>query len=212
MHIFYLHGFASSAQSSKAGMFRTRLAEHGVPLHTPDFNQPDFSTLTVTRMVQQVREAIDRLAPGPVALIGSSLGGFVAVQTAVAIPSVIDRLVLLAPALDFDGNRMREIGDRGIDDWRRTNRLEVFHYGFGRHMPVQYDLYADVQRYDSMNARVDMPILIFQGTRDTAVDARTVEAWAKARANARLHLLDDDHQLAGSLDYIWAESADFLLG
>jgi hypothetical protein len=210
---FYLHGFASSAQSSKAAMFRAKLAAHGVPLHTPDFNEPDFSTLTITRMIRQVVDAIEALGASdePVALIGSSLGGFVAVQTALAMPGRIDRLVLLAPALDFDGNRLRDLGDRGIDEWRRTNRLEIFHYGFGRVVPVHYELYTDAQRYDSLNARVEMPIQIFQGTKDTAVDPRTVERWAQARPNASLHMLDDDHQLTASFDYIWSESSKFLL-
>ena len=212
MQIVYLHGFASSPQSSKAAMFRARLAERGVTVHTPDLNEPDFSTLTVTRMVQQARGIIEGLAPGPVALVGSSLGGFVAVQTALAMPAAIDRLVLLAPALDLGGERMRDLGDRGIDDWRRTNRLDVFHYGYGRVMPLHFEFYADAQRHDSMNARVEMPILIFQGTRDTTVDPQTVEEWARARPNASLHLLDDDHQLSASFDYIWETSEPFLLG
>ena len=42
---------------------------------------------------------------------------------------------------------------------------------------------------------------------DAAVDPATVERWAKARPNVDLHLLDDDHQLMASLDYIWAETA-----
>jgi len=212
LHIFYLHGFASSARSSKAAMFKAKLEERGVPLHIPDFNEPDFSTLTISRMVGQVRNAIESLDRGraPVALIGSSLGGFVAVQTAVAMPDRIAKLVLLAPALDFDGNRLRNLGDRGVDEWRRTNRLEVFHHGFGRLMPVHFQLYTDAQGYDALDARVEMPIQIFQGRNDTAVDPAMVERWARARPNARLHLLDDDHQLTASFEYIWTESSRFL--
>ena len=81
MRVVYLHGFASSARSSKAAFFAAKLAERGVTLETPDLNEPDFSTLTVSRMVAQVGEAIDA-ADGPVALVGSSLGAFVAVQAA----------------------------------------------------------------------------------------------------------------------------------
>jgi len=210
MHVFYLHGFASSAQSSKAAFFRSRLSQYGVTLQTPDFNAPDFSTLTISRMLGQVHQAIQALPVGPVALIGSSLGAFVAVQAALPHADRIDRLVLLAPALDFGGNRMRDLGDRGIDEWRQTNRLDVFHHAFGRVMPVQYELYADAGRYDCVNARVDLPIQIFQGQRDTAVDPATVRRWAEVRPNVDLHLLDDDHQLRGSLDYIWTHAARFL--
>jgi pimeloyl-ACP methyl ester carboxylesterase len=210
VNVLYLHGFASSAQSSKAAFFRTRLAEHSVTLATPDFNQPDFSTLTITRMLDQVREAIDAGPPGPTALIGSSLGAFVAVQAAVQHPERVDRLILLAPALDFGGNRMRALGDQGLDEWRRTNRLEVFHYGFGRVIPVHYELYADARRYDSFNTALDMPVQVFQGRGDTAVDPESVRVWSEARPYVELHMLDDDHQLLGSLDDIWTESARFL--
>ena len=61
-----------------------------------------------------------------------------------------------------------------------------------------------------LNARLEMPILIFQGRRDTAVSPDTVESWARARPNVELHLLDDDHQLTSSLDYIWQETRRFL--
>ena len=210
MHYFYLHGFASSARSSKAAFFAARLAAAGVELHTPDFNQPEFSTLTVTRMVDQVTNAIDALPPDRVALIGSSLGAFVAVQTALRRPGQVARMVLLAPALDFSGNRVRDLGDRGLEDWERTNRLEVFHYGYGRIIPVHYDLYTDANRYDCLTAQLAMPVQIFQGRRDTAVDAVAVEGWARGRPNVELHLLDDDHQLLASLDYIWTEAERFL--
>lgn len=210
IRVVYLHGFASSAHSSKAIFFREKLAACGVEVVTPDFNEPDFSTLTVTRMLGQVRDAIDRLSPGPVALIGSSLGGFVAVNAAVQYPERIERLVLLAPALDFDGNRLRDLGDRGVDEWQRTNRLEVFHYGFGRMMPVHYGLYEDASRYDAFGARVDLPIQVFQGLRDTSVDPETVRRWSSTRPNVELYLLDDDHQLHTSLPTIWTESARFL--
>lgn len=209
MQVFYLHGFASSAGSSKAGFFAARLAPYGLALRAPDFNEPDFSTLTVSRMVGQVREALDEVG-GPAVLIGSSLGAFVAIQTAIERPDQVSHLVLLAPALDFGGNRMRDLGDRGIDEWRRTNRLEVFHYAYGRTIPVHYELYADARRYDALNACPAMPIQVFQGRQDAAVDAGMVERWSRARPNVDLHLLDDDHQLHASLDYIWAAMVKFL--
>lgn len=212
MEVFYLHGFASSARSSKASFFAAKLAARGIPLHLPDLNEPDFSTLTITRMIALVVAAIDATGDAPVALMGSSLGGFVAVQAALQRPARVQRLVLLAPALDFGGNRMTALGDRGLDHWKATNRLDVFHYGYGRMIPVHYELYEDARRYDSYNAVLTMPILVFQGRRDTAVDPDTVERWASVRPNVELHMLDDDHQLLGSLDYMWRKCEAFLTG
>jgi uncharacterized protein len=211
MRVFYLHGFGSSAKSSKAAFFASRFAREGVDLQTPDFNDPDFSTLTVSRMIGQVCARIAERTGDRVVLIGSSLGGFVAVNTAVRCPERVERMILLAPALDFGGNRMRTLGDRGLEEWQRTNRLDVFHHGFGRVMPVHYELYADARRFDAMNARLDLPVQVFQGRRDDAVDPQTVEQWAKARPEiVELHLLDDDHQLHASLDSIWPHVARFV--
>ncbi len=210
MRALYLHGFASSALSSKATFFRTRLAQHHVPVLTPDFNAPDFSTLTVTRMLDQVGEVLNGIPDEEeVALIGSSLGGFIAVHTALRYPRRIARMVLLAPALDFGGNRMRSLGQKGIDEWRRANKLDVFHYGFGRTMSVHFELYTDAARYDAFHAELTLPTLVFQGERDDAVDPATVKRWCAARANVQLRLLDDDHQLLSSLEQIWTETAAF---
>ena len=209
MRIVYLHGFASSARSSKATFFASKLREVGIELETPDLNEPDFSTLTSSRMVGQVGRALEASAD-PAVLIGSSLGGFVAVQVASKHPDRVSRLVLLAPALDFGGNRMRSLGDVGLDEWKRRNRLDIFHYGYGRMMPVHYELYEDARRYDCVNAALSMPIQVFQGRRDDAVDPDSVERWSRARANVELHMLDDDHQLTASVGFIWEEMRRFL--
>ena len=208
MRVLYLHGFASSPRSSKATFFAEKLASRGIEMLVPDLNQPDFSTLTVTRMLKQAGDIID--ASDPVLLIGSSLGGFVAVQAALEHDARVQRLVLLAPALDFNGNRLSELGDRGLDEWKASNELEVFHYAYGRTMPVHYELYADARRYNAFDAALSQPVQVFQGRRDMSVDPDTVERWAATRPNVELHLLDDDHQLLGSLSEIWREMERFL--
>lgn len=212
MRVLYLHGFASSAQSSKARAFGEKLAEYGVRVEAPDFNQPSFETLTITRMIDQTLSILDSTPPGePAALIGSSLGAFVAVHAAArSRESAVTRLVLLAPALDFASNRMRELGTDAIDEWRRSGRLHVFHYGYGRMLPVGYALYEDAARYDAFTLDLPQPILIFQGTRDTVVDPSVATRFAQGRANVTVRLLDDDHQLLKSLPEIWEESREFL--
>jgi pimeloyl-ACP methyl ester carboxylesterase len=208
--VLYLHGFASSARSSKATFFARKLLDAGVECETPDLNQPDFSTLTVTRMVEQVLRIIDSRPADQVVLMGSSLGAFVAVQVALARPARVRSLILLAPALDFGGNRMTSLGGVGLGEWQRTDRLDIFHYGYGRMMPVHYELYADATRYDCAGAALAMPIQVFQGRRDAAVDPVAVEQWAQARPNVELHMLDDDHQLTASVERIWTEMRRFL--
>ena len=69
--VIYLHGFASSSQSGKATYLGQRLRAKGVKYAAPDLNLPDFSTLTVTRMIEQTHALIAN-EPEPVTLIGSS--------------------------------------------------------------------------------------------------------------------------------------------
>jgi hypothetical protein len=214
MHIIYVHGFASSSRSTKAAYFRERLAAHGLDLDCPDLNEPDFSTLTVTRMLADVERAIARSGE-PATLLGSSLGGFVSLILADRLnrpgqPPVVPRLVLLAPAVDVGRRGLSHLAPDEIARWRGCDRLDVFHHAYGKMMPLRFALHEDALRYDVHTARVDVPVLIFQGRRDESVAPESVVRYAESRPNVTLRLVDDDHQLMASLDTIWRETAAFL--
>lgn len=202
--VIYLHGFASSPGSGKATFLAERYRARGIEFQAPDLNLPDFSTLTVTRMLEQTRVLLDA-APAPVTLIGSSLGAFVAVHAAAAWPEKVERLVLMAPALDFSEDGLSGPGGADVTAWRRDGSIMVFHHSYGRMMPIHYDLYADARRYDASAVTLPMPVIIFQGRQDSVVDPASVERWARGRPNVTLHLLEDDHQLSNSRDRIWSE-------
>jgi len=208
-YVFYLHGFASGAASTKARWLAGRLAAYDVTLLCPDFNLPDFSTLTVTRMLGDVDQWLATIADERVAAFGSSLGALVAYHAAVRNPR-IDRLVLLAPALDVAPSLRRGLGDSRVDEWRRDGSMEVFHYGYNEPRRVNYALFEDAEQYDPFTTPLDIPIQIFQGRRDESVSPDMVQRFAADRRNVDLHMLDDDHQLISSLPYIWTHSARFL--
>jgi hypothetical protein len=253
-NVLYLHGFASSPSSAKAALLGDRLAPFGIALRAPDFNEPDFATLTVTRMLEQTARELARLPAGPTALIGSSLGGFVAVHAAarrgpelrgpqrgpharqprvgpergsrVGGPELgaqrqgsgqdpqasapVVSLLLLAPAFEFGRNRIRQLGPGGVDRWKTTDRLEVFHHAHGETREVHYELYVDAQRYDAFSLKLEVPTVIIYGTRDESVEPASIERWARGRLNVRLVPVDDGHQLTNSLDVIWQETAKAL--
>jgi uncharacterized protein len=210
-HVVYLHGFASSPSSSKAQRFARELSARDVGFTCPDLNEPSFETLTITRMLTRAAEALERAA-SPAALIGSSLGGFVALHAAAqdrVSSACVDRVVLLAPAVDFGGNRLRQLGEQRIEDWRRAGSIEVFHHAENRLRRIGFGLYEDAARYDAFGTDVALPMLVFQGTRDASVDPDSVVRWAHGKPNVDLRLLDDDHQLTASMDLIWEESRKF---
>jgi pimeloyl-ACP methyl ester carboxylesterase len=213
--IIYLHGFASSAQSSKAQFFASKFAELGIPLVAPDLNAPDFSTLTVSRMIDEVGGVLAQGAPGPVVLMGSSLGGFVAWHAAARLAAVppehpIEKLVLLAPAVTFGRDRDEDFGHGVVDAWERAGTREFFHYGENAPRQLHYDFYRDALGYPASHAKVVVPTLIFQGLQDEVVKPQGVIEFCQGRPNVSLRLLQDGHQLLAHLDEMWLETRTFL--
>jgi pimeloyl-ACP methyl ester carboxylesterase len=207
--IFYLHGFASSPQSSKAEFFRERLLAHGLPLSSPDFNLPEFRTLTMTRMLSQLDDAIAKTS-GPATLIGSSLGGTLAILAASRMPDRVQQVVLLAPFVMFARPGHDLLPPERMQEWRERGTLPVFHYASGEERLLDYTFYEDSLAFDAFGATFEQPALIFQGRQDGSVDCSSVEAFAQAHPRTALCLLDDDHSLHASLPQIWRDAAPFL--
>ncbi len=208
--IVYLHGFASSAKSTKAGYFAERFQARGRAFVCPDFNSPDFRSLTMTRMLAQVDHEIAAAGGGPVTLMGSSLGGTLAVLAAARFGPVVDRLILLAPAVMFAKPGHHLLPPERIAEWRRKGALPFFHYAYNEERELDVAFHEDSLHHDAFGAAFTQPTRVFQGRRDASVDYRTVEQFAATRPNVSLTVLDDDHQLIASLPRIWREVAAFL--
>src|SRR5438552_11345527 len=202
MVAFYLHGFASSPRSTKASYFADRLSEHGIAFQCPDFNEPDFASMTLTRVIGQLAREVGRI-DDRVTLIGSSLGGTLAILAAARPRPRIERVILLAPAVMFAKPGHHLLPPERIEEWRVRGALPFFHHAYEEERLLGYRFYEDSLAYDAFNATVSQPTLIFQGLRDASVDHRTVEVFARTRPNVTLSLLDDDHQLVASLPRIW---------
>jgi uncharacterized protein len=209
MAVIYLHGFASGPHSSKAAWFRERLAAHGIAMRCPDFNAPAFETLTISRMLDALGGEIHRTGAS-VALVGSSLGGTLAILAADRFRDRVERVVLLAPAVMFAKPGHHLLPPERVEEWRRKGAIPFFHYGDNRERLLNFAFYEDSVTYDPFGATLVQPTLVFQGIRDTSVDAATVERFARGRPNVTLSLLEDDHQLIASLPRIWNDVAPFL--
>jgi pimeloyl-ACP methyl ester carboxylesterase len=207
--VFYLHGFVSSPRSTKVQYFVQMLARRGIDVRCPDLNAPDFRTMTMTRMLAQL-EAELKNAGSASTLVGSSLGGTLAILAAARFAPHVDRLVLLAPAVMFGDAEHHLLPRERIEMWKQRGQYEFFHYGYGEPRSLSYAFYEDSLKYDAFGTLFTQPALIFQGRRDALVDASDVERFASARPNVKLTLLDDDHQLVSSLSRIWSEVQPFL--
>lgn len=212
-HYFYLHGFASSPMSNKAQDFSKRFAALGIPLHVPDLNVPSFETLTLTAMLAKVADEIRTLPPDDICLMGSSMGGAVALHFSDryrnAEAARVTRLLLMAPAFDFAANRWHDLGAEGIARWRETGAQEFFNYAAGGLKAVHYGLFEDLQGYDSYALSLMQPILIFHGRYDESVNVEQSIRFADTRPNVDLRVVESDHQLLDQTDVMWAAARTF---
>jgi uncharacterized protein len=204
--VVYLHGFASGPQSAKARYFRALLEAAGAQVDTPDLADGDFEHLTIASQLAVIERVA---ASGPVSLIGSSLGGYLAALYAARHPTV-RRLVLLAPAFGFAARWPERLGPAAVAAWRRTGTIEVFHYAENRNRKLGYQLLADGERFEAY-PDFTQPALIFHGTHDDSVPVRYSEEFAATHPNAVLEAVDDGHDLHGVLAYIGPKVVRFLV-
>lgn len=203
--IVYLHGFASGPQSSKARYFRQLLEAAGAHVDIPDLADGDFEHLTITGQLAVIARTAD---DAPVALIGSSLGGYLAALYAARHPQV-RRLVLLAPAFGFARRWPERLGPAQVAAWRRSGTLDVFHYADNRYRELGYQLLADGERYEAY-PEFTQPALIFHGAHDDTVPSTYSAEFAATHPNATLEVLDAGHDLLNVLDYMAPKIVRFL--
>ncbi len=205
--IVYLHGFASSPSSTKARYFRRLLEEAGATVETPDLAAGDFERLTISGQLRVVERAA---GSGPVSLMGSSMGGYLAALYAARHPEV-ERLVLLAPAFRFARRWEEHLATEAIEQWRQTGTMKFFHFGEGREMPLHYGLLEDAAAYEDY-PDFRQPALIYHGANDDVVPAAFSREFAGKRANARLRVMDSGHDLLNVMEEIAPEVTAFLAG
>jgi len=198
----WLHGFASSPQSSKGQFVRQRLEERGAHLVLPDLNEPSFFDLTVTRMLGQ----LDVLTQGSnerVVLFGSSLGGFIAATWAAKKPGRVASLVLLAPAFDLGPRWSARMPEADLARWRNEGRFAFDHYARGRKEELSIRFLDDALTHESFPLP-HCPTLVIQGTFDDAVEpALAREFTRRMDGRARLVELPQGHELNADLPGLW---------
>lgn len=207
MKYLYLHGFASSPQSTKAKYMQQKFAEIGLTLHIPDLNLADFSKVTLSeQLIYLDRNYLND--DEPTVVIGSSLGGFLAVQLA-SQNVLIQKLVLLAPAFGFSQRIAKTLGAENLAQWQQDGIREFYHYGLKRNLNLQFQFFVDAQKYSEEKMTRSLPILIFHGIDDDVVPSALSEEFAKMRSQVTLKLLNDDHALGKDLDDIWQDTKRF---
>jgi pimeloyl-ACP methyl ester carboxylesterase len=206
--LLYLHGFASGPSSHKATALSRRFAALGIALAVPDLTpgEDGFERSSPSSMLAAARAALAQ-APPPHAIVGSSLGGYLAALLASRDAS-IERLVLLAPAFRLFERWSARLGPAELAEWRARG-LETMHFAAGRPRRLGWRFFEDARALPAFPA-VSIPTLCIAGIRDETVPLADVEAFVARTPSARLVTVDDGHDLAASLDRIFEEARAFL--
>jgi pimeloyl-ACP methyl ester carboxylesterase len=208
--ILFLHGFASSGQSIKAGYFRKKFAAlPQVEFHAIDFNPTprDFEYMTTTGLINRLRQYVLDHRMGKVSVIGSSYGGLIGLHYAHRFGEV-EKMLLLAPGLRWLSGGLTE---KELQHWEKIGAEPVFHFAFEKEIPLRYDLHRDGLGYLEPIPPA-APVIIIHGQNDTTVPTEDSREYAANFPDqVQLIEVDADHALNGHLDFMWGYVQSFLL-
>ncbi len=208
--VIFLHGFSSSANLTKAQYLKERFKSlPQVEFHVVDFNptKKDFEHMTVTGMINRLRQYILDKNLGSVRIIGSSLGSLVGIHYAYRFGTV-KRLLLLAPVLSYSS---LGISEEILVKWKKEGSTEVMHYAFNEKIPLQYNFHLDGLRYNNPVLPLSK-VLIIHGKNDEAVPIEKSREYASKYPDRVILIeVDSDHLLNDRLDVIWEHIKKFLI-
>lgn len=205
MRVVYLHGFASGPNSSKARFFRAKFAERGIDIEIPQLDEGHFERLTITRQLAVIERT---LKGAPAALMGSSLGGYLAALYAARHPE-IEKLVLLAPAFQFPSRWKARYKPEDLERWKARGSWPIFHYSYGAEKELGYELMEDSLLYED-EPDFHQLALICHGVNDTSVPIEVSRQFCESHPNARLHEFASGHELTDVTEPMWDLTARFL--
>jgi pimeloyl-ACP methyl ester carboxylesterase len=174
--ILWLGGFHSEMNGNKAQAVAEWGARTGRAILRFDYfghgaSTGEFQHGTVSRWRDDALAVLDRLAEGPQVLVGSSMGGWIALMLARLRPERIAGMLLIAPAADFTEalmwqrmpeNVRRQILEEGC--WQWSTR-------YGETYPVTRALIEDGRRNLVLDSTIvpQFPVRIVHGLADADV-------------------------------------------
>lgn len=221
--VVFLGGYASDMTGTKAVALEAHVRRRGHAFLRFDYrghgqSSGAFADGTVGRWRDDALAALDALTDGPQILVGSSMGGWIALLVALARPQRVAGLVGIAAAPDFTEDLMWTEFD---EDQRTTLMRDRILREPSTYSPeptvVTMDLIEDGRRHLLLRGPIpiQVPVRLLQGMRDPDVPYRhaltIVDRLEGADVQLRL-IKDGDHRLSTERDLaILTETVDGLL-
>ncbi len=207
----WMGGFHSDMTGQKAAALHEAAEKAGRSFVRFDYfghgeSSGEFAEGDVTQWRADALTAIDRLTEGGVILVGSSMGGWIALLAALARPERVKGLLLIAPAPDFTERllwrQLDETERREIEETGQSMRASP--YGDGDY-PITQHLMEDGLDWLLLDddISINVPVRILQGGRDEDVPwAHSFELVQRLRSQDVTYTLikDGDHRLSRPVD------------
>jgi hypothetical protein len=197
----YLHGFASSPSSKKATAFKKKFGEIGISLEVPDLEVGGFENMTLTHQMNILSMYLDRFQSRGACLIGSSMGGYLAILAAQQRMDV-RAVYLMAPGFNFLDRWMRKLNLDFNDDASWESRIPVFHYRHGETRYINIAVFKDAIEWSRLELKREVPTRIVHGVNDETVEIEESRKFASSHPWCLLHELDADHGLLDHIDWV----------
>lgn len=172
----WLGGFRSDMAGTKAQALADRALAQGRSYLRFDYfahgeSTGDFRQGTITRWRDDALAAIDQLTEGPLILVGSSMGGWLACLAALVRPERLHALVLIAPAADFTSRLMEPNLDAAARAALAVDGVWLRPSAYGDPDPITRTLLDDGARWSILPGPVpvEAPVRILQGAEDPDV-------------------------------------------
>lgn len=175
--VVWLGGFKSDMTGTKAQALAEWALAHGRGYVRFDYfghgeSSGDFRDGTISRWREDSLAVLDDLTDGPLVLVGSSMGGWMACLAAMARPRRVKAMVLIAPAPDFTEKLMKpEIPAGGIATLARDG-VWLRPSAYGEPYPITRALLEDGARWSILGGEpipIEVPVRILQGGADPDV-------------------------------------------
>lgn len=208
--VMFLGGFASDMGGAKALHLDAWARGAGRAFLRFDYfghgaSSGAFEDATISRWRDDALAALDHLTEGPQILVGSSMGGWMALLAALARPERVKALVLIAPAPDFTEKLLWAGLPFHVKQAIETDGRWEQRSPYGGTTTITKRLIEDGARWSVLDAPVTIhaPVRILQGWRDADVPwshaVRLMEALTGD--DVELHLSKSgDHRLSGHAD------------
>jgi pimeloyl-ACP methyl ester carboxylesterase len=207
--IVFLPGYMSDMRGSKALALNAWAAARGQAMLRLDYSgcgesEGSFADGTISRWVADAQAVIDTLATGPVLLVGSSMGGWIALLLARALGGRVVGLVGIAAAPDFTGWGI-ELTDAERAALTRDGRIErPSDYGDGPYIYTR--AFIDDGASNALlggDIPIDVPVRLLQGQCDDDVPWRLALDIAERLRSGDVQVTfvkDGDHRLSRPRD------------